>query len=734
MTNDSAETVAPDIHDRVKEAYDGLLGEKLQKQTRKRMHWIRDNVKGQVVLDIGCSQGVGPILLGRQGISVTGIDISQKSVDEANEALRSEPEAVQKNVTFKRADFLAYESGQTGLDTITITEVLEHLDEPEPFIEKSYNLLSPDGTLIVTVPFGINDHPDHKKTYYFHDLYTILYRYFDLQEVTILGRWIGVVASKRASPEHQTATTVDMEQLRKIEAAFYQIDREGIELSSLYRGQRDNANQKYKELWDKVRELSDQITRLNGVVNMERQKSGQLQQKINRYENFAPIRIGRYLKRRVSSAKNKVTGAFNTVTAMPGLSVLFNRTVDKDTEKRDIRLDKPQAKNLVISYCFTPYVDTSAIVMAKRIIDNNKTVDVVYADMSSVRGRDEDLTSLTSALVSNRIELALSSVSFSSWDSIQSFSEQMMRVIESNKLEQYETIYSRAMWPASHFAAFDYKRAYPSTRWIAEFSDPLLFDIHSKERISKISNKNYILEIDQALKEKNITLPKNNNLFFWCEYLPYLFADELIFTNRNQLKYMVERLEPWLQDIVRSKATIKNQPVLAENYYHKKESDYKLESAKVNLAYFGAFYETRKLNDIVLAVKELAANDGADRVCFHIFTNHKDELQKLVDEEKLSDNFRINAYVGFLEFLNLTTKFDCLVLNDAITKPHKPINPYLPSKLSDYLGSKTPIWAIYEDSSIIQSASDIAYKSPIGEISQSREVLKQIIRDCSGNG
>ena len=42
----------------------------------------------------------------------------------------------------------------------------------------------------------------------------------------------------------------------------------------------------------------------------------------------------------------------------------------------------------------------------------------------------------------------------------------------------------------------------------------------------------------------------------------------------------------------------------------------------------------------------------------------------------------------FFEFLNLTTKFDCLIVNDANTKDYKEINPYLPSKLSDYLGSR----------------------------------------------
>jgi hypothetical protein len=290
------------------------------------------------------------------------------------------------------------------------------------------------------------------------------------------------------------------------------------------------------------------------------------------------------------------------------------------------------------------------------------------------------------------------------------------------------------MWPASHFAAFSYKMENLETQWIAEFSDPLLYDIHSKERISKITNKDYLLQIRRALEERNIPPLENNNIFFWCEYLPYIFAEKLIFTNANQLKYMLNKLEPWLQDIVRSKASIKTQPVLPHSYYFQKESNYTLDKSKVNLAYFGAFYQTRKLNDIVLAVKKLSLNDKENSLCVHVFTNNKDDLIELVKQEGLLSYFKINSYVGFLEFLNLTTKFDCLVLNDAITKPHKIINPYLPSKLSDYQGSETPIWALYEEGSIIQSSKDILYKSSIGDVDGSLAVLKEIIKDGNKNG
>ncbi len=84
--------------------------------------------------------------------------------------------------------------------------------------------------------------------------------------------------------------------------------------------------------------------------------------------------------------------------------------------------------------------------------------------------------------------------------------------------------------------------------------------------------------------------------------------------------------------------------------------------------------------------------------------------------------------MNFLEFLNLTTKFDCLIVNDTFTKGYKEVNPYLPSKLSDYLGSGSDIWMIYEEGSIM-SRYDVKYRSKIGDLESIEDMLQKIIVD-----
>ncbi len=388
---------------------------------------------------------------------------------------------------------------------------------------------------------------------------------------------------------------------------------------------------------------------------------------------------------------------------------------------------KDTAKSLIISYCFTPYVDTSAIVMAKRIREKNEIIDVVYNNMNSVRARDERLNALADELVETRIDID-TPTSFNQWNEIEAFSKKMIEKLQELKKPSYETIYSRVMWPASNFAAFEYKLNNPTSQWIAEFSDPILFDIHGEIRYSKITGEWHYKEIEKLLQAKNLSIPKSDNLFFWCEYLAYVFADELIFTNKHQLSYMLGKTEQELHTIIEKKAIIKSHPTLPKKYYELRDSYYPLKKEKIHLAYFGAFYQTRKLNDIVEVIKALPET-YKEKVMIHVFTNVKDELEDLILKENLTNNFTINDYISYFEFLNLTTKFDCLILNDAITKPEKKYNPYLPSKLSDYKGSGTDIWALYEKDSIISQSKDIKYKSELGKINESCQVIEKIIDD-----
>lgn len=183
--------------DRIFDAYNGNMGVEFMRKTRERLNWICSRVQGRRVLDVGCSQGVVPILLGRSGFVVQGLDINPKAVEFAANELKKELPTVQRNVTFSVGNFAQFDSGDAKYDTVVIGEVLEHLVRPDVFVSKAFDLLNVGGLILITVPFGINDDPDHRQTFYFSKIKTMLSPYFNVKETAYFGAWIGFVAERR---------------------------------------------------------------------------------------------------------------------------------------------------------------------------------------------------------------------------------------------------------------------------------------------------------------------------------------------------------------------------------------------------------------------------------------------------------------------------------------------------------------------------------------------------------
>ncbi|MFL0425810.1 hypothetical protein ACH0AC_08525 [Micrococcus luteus] len=86
----------------------------------------------------------------------------------------------------------------------------------------------------------------------------------------------------------------------------------------------------------------------------------------------------------------------------------------------------------------------------------------------------------------------------------------------------------------------------------------------------------------------------------------------------------------------------------------------------------------------------------------------------------------------FLEFLAATDAFDLLVVRDAATSGHHAVNPYLPSKWSDYSGSSAATWAIVEEGSSMWVMGP-ALQSPLDDVAAAREILWTAVEDKFGS-
>ncbi|EQB38125.1 hypothetical protein M948_06000 [Virgibacillus sp. CM-4] len=214
-----------ELLDRISEAYFDNMGSEFGYDTRKRIHWICEHAQGEGILDVGCSQGVTSILLARESKYVLGIDVRQESIDYANSMLNEEVHSTKKHVEFQMANFIDYEPNGKKFDTVIFGEILEHLTDPKRFLQKAMQLLTPNGRVIITVPFGINDFPDHKRTYYLKELIELQIDHLSLAEIKFFGRWIGVILKYQENDERKYIDTVNIDTLRELEENFYLKER-----------------------------------------------------------------------------------------------------------------------------------------------------------------------------------------------------------------------------------------------------------------------------------------------------------------------------------------------------------------------------------------------------------------------------------------------------------------------------------------------------------------------------
>lgn len=391
------------------------------------------------------------------------------------------------------------------------------------------------------------------------------------------------------------------------------------------------------------------------------------------------------------------------------------------------------ASDLVVSYCFPPYVDTAAIVAAKRVRETGRPVDVVQNRMSAQRATDEGLAKIADHLVVRRHEVP-SPTYFSSWRSIVSFTQLGLQqaLAWDREGEGYERLYSRAQFAASHILAARFSLLRPGVSWTAEFSDPLSHDVTGAVRHSPTSDDALLARLGEGIRRAGFKPPTSGNVFEWSEMVAFALADELLFTNTHQRDLMVEAVEEEsLRARILEKSVVSPHPTLPQEYYGMTLPDYVLEPDRKHIGYFGNFYATRGMGTVLQALESLPT-PLRDRLCLHVFAGRRDSLEAEVARRGLQDCVRTGPFVGFLDFLSLCRRMDVLLVNDAVTRGLLSTNPFLPSKWSDYKGSGAAVWGIVEPGSVLDS-QPLSHRSPVEHTSAAVQVLAEIAMGADGH-
>ena len=389
---------------------------------------------------------------------------------------------------------------------------------------------------------------------------------------------------------------------------------------------------------------------------------------------------------------------------------------------------KKDCDELYISYLFPPSNQASGITVFKRIVEENSTVDVLQSNFHSDNSSFNDYVEKH---INNRFHVEIDEKL--DWAVfIYDFIKKGLDIIENR---DYKKIYSRSWLMANHFLACEYKFKNPETFWRAEFSDPLIYDLNNNPKDYDemiIDDKNYISDINNQIKllnrknDSDYPLVENGtSAYFIAEYLVYLFADRIIFTNENQMKIMLDEFPVDVKEHVSGKCEIKRHPTLNEEFYHINEVDLNLNDEYINVAYFGNDYYSKRHFEALFYAVEALNHKYKDKVRVYLYVSNRNMVKKLLPSER----FIIKKPLEYPDFLNATTKFDVLLVNDVTTNGVFEANPYLPSKLSDYMGAKTDVWALYEPGSAL-SKTDVKYKSDMYDYDACLKELVRILGDC----
>jgi hypothetical protein len=244
-----------------------------------------------------------------------------------------------------------------------------------------------------------------------------------------------------------------------------------------------------------------------------------------------------------------------------------------------------------------------------------------------------------------------------------------------------DLICTRSMPALVHKVAMSFAQGFPIEDrpvWVAEFSDVFTQDVNNEYIGDNPCFDMTIAEFEEAV---------------------YRNADMVVQTNINQKNLTIENMKRRLNNdeqirLFEKKTAVMNHPILARKWCNAVQSPYvaTINRNKINVAYFGVWMYKQRTTGLL---QELANYPDFE---LHFFMPGQYHAGYIMDAGGC-DNIRRNEPVDTLEMLNIADNMDYLYVEDS-AYPGR-VNPYLPSKLSDYLSTNTLIIARVQHGSAI---------------------------------
>lgn len=351
---------------------------------------------------------------------------------------------------------------------------------------------------------------------------------------------------------------------------------------------------------------------------------------------------------------------------------------------------------LVIPGGFLPYNDTVTLLAYKRLRELDYEFDVIAFEGNKDLGIEKELEkdknykkfnieylcSYDDAIaIKKPYKLPLSLIN------MHRYVKMGLKKFKENK---YDSIFTSSVPGISHIVGYEIKKRYPSVKWIASFSDPIKNSPYKKD--PDLKNRSIFYRI---AFEVGSFIYMNNKY----EEVAIKNADELIFICEEQRDFTLSQYKH--SDELLKKCRIMPLTYIPEwDMYKELMEAPKVNHAKKNAVHLGRLYGLRKIDNFLLALKELKEENPnlSDKIVFHQYSEIQPYDLNKIEEYNLKDVFIVHPKVSYRESVNIMKNADVLVLFDTIMH-NANIQPYLPSKITEYLLLNKPILGICEDNS-----------------------------------
>lgn len=130
--------------------------------------FARPRIKGKTVLDVGCGNAYGTVLMAEDAAEINGLDYDSGTISSNRERYKDKT-----NLRFHQAEIPPLPFGDASFDVVTAFQFIEHIHRRKEFIAECLRVLKPGGEVIITTPNATKSlarNPFHVHEYTFAEM------------------------------------------------------------------------------------------------------------------------------------------------------------------------------------------------------------------------------------------------------------------------------------------------------------------------------------------------------------------------------------------------------------------------------------------------------------------------------------------------------------------------------------------------------------------------------------